>query len=42
MNKKISFKIDKEKLPPPGILDFLVQLPIFENDQRLDEDRLKD
>lgn len=42
MNKKFNINLDKEKLPPPGIIDFLVQVPIFENDSRTDEERLYD
>lgn len=42
MNKKYNFSIEKEKLPPPGIVDYIVQVPIFENDYRKDEERLYD
>lgn len=42
MNKKYNISIEKKKLPPPGILDYIVQVPTFENDSRTDEERLQD
>jgi hypothetical protein len=40
--KTIDFKIEREKLPPPSLVDYMVIVDEIEGDTRKDEDRLND
>jgi hypothetical protein len=40
--KSIDIKIERDKLPPPSSVDYMVILDQIENDNRRDEDRLND
>lgn len=41
-NINVSFEIQRDKLPPPGLHAYFLTVPVFEGDQRTDESRLKD
>ena len=42
MTEKVSKQVERNKLPPPGLLDFLTIIPIFKNEKNTDDKKLHD